>query len=218
MSSVLLKESCFKQIDDFHDPHMNSVEAVPVASFDFHKDTFSFQMPLIKLPSVFKFSGDFTRVNDMILSRFQVPPVYERGFGSIVMAEIEALVEEYPFIEQYSDHIVPLLKNDSYRYGYAHGDFGPANLFVDSLCLKAVDYSHAFIDSPLLDLAMFDLSVSTSSYSHGEHYRILRNIRGLFKQAELDQVEIIKAVKILSWMPHADGPHFRRLLRMLGHD
>lgn len=220
-SSPRLEASCFKQIDDYCNPHMKGILAVEVLRFDKGVNSFSFEMEYLDLESVYTHRGNFSMINTVLLNHFdELHPYYESGFQSIMMAEIDRLCDRHPFIRTYSQQIENQIEDVQYRYGYCHGDMGFANLLVDKHCLRAIDYSPSFIDSPLYDAAMMQMSFKMNAFKClPEHAQIMKNVKNSFHDYEKIQIDLIEKVKILSFLPHAGSDDkFKEFMRIMNDD
>ena len=129
------------------------------------------------------------------------------GFNEIILKELGYL-QRVP--EMLMGKVKSQLKieTDPYVYGYTHGDFGFANMFVDQGKVLIIDFSIPFIDSPLLDLATMELSVRGIKANREKHLNIVRKIYELFPEYRL-QVHILKQVHLLRALNGTVSPQAR---------
>lgn len=175
---------------------------------------FSFRMPFIDYPSGFTVTGYHRITMQMKINesfRHRCGNVAE-GFKSIVRAKLIPVPD--------SDFKTVVLGKlsfcpDFYPYGYAHGDFGFANMFIGGDDIMYItDFTESFIYSPLMDLVTMELSLFSDMCKpfHKEIYRSAK--RENFYQFR-EQADILRMVKVLQYGIHAaEGERKKELTRM----
>lgn len=168
------------------------IEAVPVYSYKYkHRPaSFEFHMPYLDTESGVT-TTEFKLLEDDIIESFRVRSLFvAHGLNSIVRYELQNLKNVPNEIVQ---RIISTLnkETDAYLCGYAHGDFGFANMLLSEGKIKMIDFCKPFIDSPLLDLATMSLSAVKP-----EHLRIVERASIMFKSWS-SQSEIICKVHLL---------------------
>lgn len=90
-----------------------------------------------------------------------------------------------------------LCNKDSYLHGSCHGDFGLRNMYFNKQCIYISDFTHSFIDSPLLDVVM--LKISGQDVMNEEKKKMVDSIYNSYKKDYGQQMIAILKVKTLAW-------------------
>lgn len=90
-----------------------------------------------------------------------------------------------------------LCNKDHYISGLCHGDFGLRNMYFDNQRLYISDFTHSFIESPLMDVITLKLSIDNKSVSLDKK-KMVDSIYNNYKDYSQQMSAILK-VKELAW-------------------
>lgn len=194
-STPLLKYSCEKQLKEIEENKLGPIKTVDIYSTSEGFDNFEFSMPHMECPT------GFTDFDNRLLIREQIrKSLYSRsndirsGFKKIIRRELDKIEESVIKLD-----CLRLLElcSDYYPYGYAHGDFGFANMLIEDGVIHMIDFTKAFINSPLLDIATLRLSTYCEDAKawHLDLVDTVERDHWLY----INQITIIKMIKVLSY-------------------
>lgn len=217
-SSLALRSDFLKQLKELMCNSLAPIKTVDIIGYMHDGDKFYFDMPYIEADSVFTSKGDLKKEKDLIRQSLSNRSKEEMsGFRALVKSEIKILLTQIPESERYvGENIIKNLDRcpDTYPIGYCHGDFGFANMLTVNGQIFMLDFTKSFIKTPLMDIATMDLSLSGDK-ADDRHHDIVKTVRNDFKHNR-SQIDVLKKVKMLSWLPHAGDMAWRkRLIKML---
>lgn len=156
-SIPILRASYLKQMKECEENKLGVIKTVDIWSMTESCGIFSFSMPHMDCPTGFTDDKNKLKIREQIRrSLFFRSRDIRLGFKKCVLKELEGVEDsEFKLI------IESLLEtcSDYYPYGYAHGDFGFANMLVEEGQIHMIDFTESFINSPLLDVATLEMSI-----------------------------------------------------------
>lgn len=209
-SSKKLRASYEKQVECISSKKLSPIIACDAYGYIGRSDDeFYFDMPFMDYPSGFTVRENLGSVKSQIRKSLVFRSFNSRpGFHSIVRKELL----KYPNSKEKVETIRLLdLCSDIYPHGYAHGDFGFANMLVKDGQIHMIDFTETFIDSPLIDVVMLGLSLN-SDLAGPWHKEVVSSVYGDFFEHRL-QIEVLRRCKIISFFKdHQTPSRVRELL------
>ena len=173
------------------DFYLLPILAAPILSIEEKEDYFAFEMDIYPETA-------FTSFSDKI----------EKNIGLSLGARLLGNYRNFIW-----DPLLPVsgfkdsqLKKDFQRewpqavhfpYGYAHGDFGFANMMVEDDQIYMIDFTTPLIQSPLVDIATMEMSLFADAATK-KHADFVAKIRDKYSDWK-HQIDLIRKVKVLSY-------------------
>lgn len=217
-SSKFLEKSFVKQVNDHQDFNLNPIRAVETWGHHKSIDRFEFTMPYLDWESGYT-TTEYKILSDAIrLSLTNRAKKESAGFKDICLKEIQRIKHDLTkedFVET-CGAIIKLAsminkEKDFYPVSFAHGDFGLANLLVSpDRHVFAIDYTPTFIQSPLIDATTLLLSIEMGDHT-SEQQKLAALILNDFASYQ-SKLEILRRIKMLGWLLHAQDTEWRKYL------
>lgn len=226
-----LRKACWKQKLDAEKKSLYPIKAVEVSNIIDTEEIFSFEMPYLCAEEGY-YNG-FTLNDPDLIKKLELNikvsvrnriREFDKGFKEECRAFLQKSIDLLPGCaleeegREISAKILAKIKqsNDEFPRGYAHGDLGYSNLFIDkSGNVFAIDYSRPVIESPLVDVVSLLLYVEVFGEVDEWQRRIpidlVKNDLFIYE----DQIDLIKDMTIFSWIPYAEDPRWIRELKQL---
>lgn len=217
----ILKKSYIKQVLEIEQNHLNPLKTVPILSHTEISDTyFCFDMPYLD------YDNGFTTKHHQILSNRIRESLNKRsnnlhrGFRELSHAELDRLESEFTDNDKLDlkNTVKDLRKSislcsDFYLKGYAHGDFGPANMLISKEGeIYMIDFLDSYLYSPMIDVATFSLSLIGTKVP--DHILKIHKVLMTDFAKSIDQINVIKRLRIISWISNSHGDARLKLLKL----
>lgn len=213
-----LKFSYQKQLEEIINQKLTYLKAVPIIAVTSKENLFSFTMPFINGKTGYETDRPLLFIHKIEkhfkcrLERMEIG----YGFKEICNTELNRLINILDAKKINAEKQINIIKAqinnvaDYYPKGYCHGDLGLANLIHYAEKVFVIDFENSFIDSPLVDLVTYGLSITLTDkkiiiqrdsfdrilnfhYIWIQHYKIIRNLKLLsyvpFQSTENDRKE-----------------------------
>ena len=173
------------------DFYLLPILAAPILSIEEKEDYFAFEMDIYPETA-------FTSFSDKIEKKIGLS-LRDRLFGNYRNVIWDPLLPVSGFKDSQ-------LKKDFQRewpqavhfpYGYAHGDFGFANMMVEDDQIYMIDFTTPLIQSPLVDIATMEMSLFADAATK-KHADFVAKIRDKYSDWK-HQIDLIRKVKVLSY-------------------
>jgi len=217
-SSAILMSDFLKQLKESFSNNLYPIHTVDIIGYKKEDKQFYFEMPYIYADTLWTSGSDLVSEKEQIRrSLHNRTRIEVSGFKSVVTDELKRIAPMLSSRDMIYCHRIKdslSLCSDKYLHGYAHGDFGFSNMFIYKDKIHMIDFSESFIYSPLMDIATLSLSMRNENV-FAKHLDIETTVLNDFK-FYMPQINILKKVKMLSWLCHAaDIPWRQELIKML---
>lgn len=216
----ILKKSYIKQVLEIEQNHLNPLKTVPIISHRESDTSFYFEMPY------FDYDNGLTSKHHQILSNKIRESIKKRsnnlhrGFRELSHSELDRLESEFTDNDKLDlkNTVKDLRKSislcsDFYLKGYAHGDFGPSNMLVSKEGeIYMIDFLDSYLYSPLIDVATFSLSLIGTKVP--DHILKINKVLLTDFAKSIDQINVIKRLRIISWISNSRGEPRLKLLNL----
>lgn len=200
-SSIILKRDIKKQINSIG--KLFPIASVPVMDIESGEAFFKCRMPYmgIDLKESFLNKRQLSILeNSLSLSLKNRSNSVEHGLNDILISEVKRI--SYFVKEIYGpDEFLKinqkdfLCDKDYYIKGYCHGDLGFRNMFLVADKVYATDFTHSFVESPLVDIVMIERCLDGICQ---DKIDLIKNIKKDFSGFQ-KQMDAILKVKELQW-------------------
>lgn len=180
------------------------IASVPINKVECDEENFVCEMPDmgVDLGERYLTYEEVKIVRDQISkSLFYRKTQLRNGLNEILTEEIKRIssfVKEIYGVDEFNKVVDEFkefkCESDMYLHGYCHGDLGLRNLFLVGKRVYATDFTHSFIQSPLVDVIMLKRSLCNDSKEHDILKQIYKDYSIYSKQ-----MEAILKVKKLCW-------------------
>lgn len=219
-SKEKLKAEFYKTIRAIEDNSMAPLGYVEPISMTDGPNWFEYTMPYIHGEPAHKVA-DFKPIADAIKASIQFRCRGRvSGFRLLARRQLDLIYSQKPELNQFDKRMSAMIgsSSDLYPEGFCHGDMGLSNILVSKEGIKCIDFTPAFLNSPLIDVATYDLSLNNDESLIREDHKKLRD--ELFDYFDKYRVNIIliKKLKILSWLIHTTDPLEQKRIRAMLND
>lgn len=226
-ATIRLRESCTLQVNESMQRRLHPIMTLPVLKTESDENSFSFEMPFVPYDSGFTMSEDLIQnvINNIRTSLKRRVKNEKPNFQIECIEELARIIGEMTETDK-QDVCGEILKlkvkisgaSRFYPHGYAHGDFGPANMLVNHKGeIYMIDFNKSFIYTPLMDVAT--LLLGMRSEGRCEWHDELEVLVMSDFEAYRKQIDILMRLKMFSWFPHASEPNWRaQLISMIKED
>lgn len=210
-SSKLLRESALMQIHEQEIGKLYPIKPVKIESVIDNGDFYSFQMPFIDLPTGFDIKEVEPLRSAIMESLYNRCSKNEEGFRDICNAYLKRTVRKLKTKSHATSALFLVYKIEKlinqapfiYPFGYCHGGFGFANMFVGE-DVHITDFTESFIYSPLMDIVTLEASIKYSDAKNPNCVKIAKDVMAEFKRFSLE-IEIIKKLSLLNILANTDS-------------
>lgn len=161
---------------------------------------------------------DHLLLKDHVKSSFyrRSKEIRNSGFKEICNKQLSSLnsynIKEADELEFYLRSYIDRCE-DSYIYGFCHGDFGFANLIVTAKDVFAIDLTPSFIDSPLMDIATMELCLFDPG-TKPFHFHLFESLEKEYFRFKA-QKDVLRMIKVLSFFREGQSlERTQELIRM----
>lgn len=193
-AAALLRASFNMQMNEILKRELYPINTVPIFSVGDYEDRFAFRMPFLDYDSGFTGNLEKGARKKIVMSLANRGNDHRLGFKNIV----KEYIQRFPNCDlklTLKAHLETC--SDLYPYGYAHGDFGFANMLINQANVYIVDFTPSFIYSPLIDLATMELSLF-SNKADVTHRKVFRNSEEFYEGFKQHK-DILRMCKVLSF-------------------
>ena len=172
--------------------HLLPILAAPILSTKEKEDYFAFEMELYPETAFTLFNEEVEKkIEDSLSARLS------RNHCRLFTWDPMVAVSGYKESNLKREFQMEWPQAKYFPHGYAHGDFGFANMVIEGDQVYMIDFTTPLIQSPLVDIATMEVSLFAGETTQ-KHIDFVRKIRDKYSHWS-QQIDMIRKVKVLSF-------------------